>query len=378
MPCRENTPARNVAHTSPDRAAIVFGGYGTFGQHAAVELAARGLRVTVAGRRLSRAQKMAQQLGESHRAIETDVSDEESCLKAIAGHCVAVNCTGPFSASSRALLSACLQADCHYIDIADDRGYCRMVKSRDDEFRDRNLTVAFGCSSLPGISLAAASVASENFPSPQAARVTLFIGNDNPKGRAAVRSASGVLACPIEAPQGTLLGFRQAERVSLPPPFGRRHVLNFQSPDYDLLPAALGVNEIRVKVGFELRLTNGVFHAFSLFAPTLGRWLLPKLAAAAVALRFMGCSGGAVMVDLFRGEDFHSLAVVAPENGQRMAALPCVYVAQRLAQADDCPRGAVTACDVLGAHSLLELLQADGCQVMQRQGNQANWPPTKP
>src|SRR5204862_6086264 len=122
-------------------------------------------------------------------------------------------------------------------DIADDRAYAAAVRSYDERFRARGLAAVYGCSSLPGISGALALRAAEGIPATvDRVRVTLFIGNKNPKGRAALHSLVAGLGRPIAAPQGTLRGFRDREVVTLPPPFGRRPVFNFQSPDYDLLP----------------------------------------------------------------------------------------------------------------------------------------------
>src|SRR2546429_154331 len=74
---------------------------------------------------------------------------------------------------------------------------------------------------------------------PKAARVTLFIGNDNPKGAAAMGTFLAGLARPIAAPQGRLRGYRDRAVVPLPPPFGPRGVFNFDGPEYDLFPELL-------------------------------------------------------------------------------------------------------------------------------------------
>src|SRR5262249_51890646 len=115
------------------------------------------------------------------------------------------------------------------------------------------------------------------------ARVTLFIGNNSPKGSAAIRSAVCAIGRPMQTPQGTRRGFRDAEVVALPKPFGRRVVLNFESPDYDLFPELLGVRSVRVKVGFELpfvtasfgllaRLGSGYQEGTARLLEYMGRW----------------------------------------------------------------------------------------------------------
>lgn len=345
---------------------VVFGGYGTFGRHVAAELAQRGHRVTIVGRDESRAKAEAEKLGAGHVGRAANVNDGASCRACVAGARVAVNCTGPFSPQHQALLEACLVAGCHHVDIADNRAYVRAVQELGPRFAERNLTAAYGCSSLPGISGAAALAAREAAPEKKvrAVRSTLFIGNDNPKGEAAIASATAQLGEPIAAPQGTLFGFCDGELVPLPAPFGSRRVYNFESPEYDLFPSLLGAAEVRVKVGFELGLANWNFATFATLAPGLGRWLLPKIAPLSGLLRWIGCSGGAVMSELFFADESTSrVAISSDRDGQRMAALPAVYAADYLMRGDLARRGSQPIYELMGTQQLLERLTQDGYQV---------------
>jgi NAD(P)-dependent dehydrogenase (short-subunit alcohol dehydrogenase family) len=354
-------------------AAVVFGGYGVFGAHVARELARRGVTVTVAGRDRDRAEAFARELGRDHRGIAADVTDRDSCRAALQGHTVAVNCAGPFDRLGPALLDACLDTGCHYVDIADDRGYVAMVRGYDDRFRQRGLTAVYGCSSLPGISGALGLLAvgeeqrtKDKGPgtSPVRARVTLFIGNDNPKGSAAIRSAVGALGRPIRAPQGTVRGFGDPEVVPLPQPFGPRRVYNFDGPEYDLFPDLLGVWSVAVKLGFELR---GVTAVFALLA-RLGSGYGDRTAAALEHLgrlcRGLGSSGAAIRTDVFYpdGSTRHA-TLLARRDGQRMAALPCALAADSLCRGGANRRGALTVYELLGAAELLRLLTAEGFEL---------------
>jgi hypothetical protein len=343
---------------------IVFGGAGVFGSITARELHDRGLDVTIAGRRAGRAEVVAESIGCA--AVQADLNEAASCRAAIAGQDVALNCAGPFDSLNDTLLEGCLDAHCHFIDIADDRRYVRRVRQQSDALAAAGLTAVYGCSSLPGISGALANaLRARTATDPAHIRITLFIGNDNPKGAAAVRSAARLLGKAIDAPQGVLRGFRDAETVSLPPPFGRRTVLNFESPDYDLLPEQIGAASVVVKVGFELRLATAMFAAFAATAPRLGTYLLPKLIALNPLTRGIGSSGGVVMVEQFDAQGSRSAAsAVAVEHGQRMAVLPAVYATLRLFDNKPASRGATTAYELLGAEALLAALQADGVSVL--------------
>jgi hypothetical protein len=275
---------------------------------------------------------------------------------------VAINCAGPFGGLDGTLLEACLEAGCHYADIGDDRAYATRVRAAGPRFEGRGLAAVYGCSSLPGISGALALRAREGAAeAPARARVTLFIGNDNPKGHAAVTSLVAGLGRPIAAPQGTLRGFRDREVVSLPFPFGRRGVFNFDSPEYDLFPALLGVLAVSVKVGFELRLATFGFAALALLGPGYGPRTARLLDLPARVIRGWGCSGGAVMAELlFPDGAVRWAAVAATANAQWMAALPCALVARALAGGSVPVTGAATAYEFLGPRALLDGLVGAG------------------
>jgi len=256
------------------------------------------------------------------------------------------------------LLEACLEAGCHYADIADHRAYTSLVRSFAGRFAERGLAAVHGCSSLPGISGALAARLREAAPAPvERARVTLFIGNRNPKGQAAIRSLLSGLGRPIAAPQGTRFGFRDREVVPLPAPFGRRAVFNFDSPEYDLFPALLDTRSVVVKNGLELRSATYGFALLARLGQGYGARMARCLELPGRLLGRLGCSGGAVMTELFfRDGSVSRAALVACRDGQRMAALPCALVAQALLEGPGGKIGATTAYQFLGACLLLEKL----------------------
>src|SRR5439155_9287463 len=134
---------------------------------------------------------------------------------------------------------------------------------------------------------------------PRRVRVTLFIGNQNPKGRSALESLVRILGQPLQTPQGPVLGFRDREVVVLPPPFGLRGVFNFDSPEYDLFPALLGARSVSVKLGFELRLTTYGFALLAVLGSGYGARTARLLALPGRLLQRLGCSGAVVMAELF-------------------------------------------------------------------------------
>jgi hypothetical protein len=341
--------------------AVVFGGYGVFGGLVCRELAAAGVAVTVAGRSQPQATALAQALGPAHRGVAVNVADLDSCRGVLQGQRVAVNCAGSLADLGPALLEAAMTTGCHYADIAVERPHAALVAAQDERFRARGLCAVYGCSSLPAVSGAlAVRLRGQTDAVPWRARVTLFIGNDNPKGRGAVESLLHVLGRPLWAPQGTVIGYGDREVVPLPQPFGRRAVFNFDSPEYDLFPGLLGVCSVSVKVGFELRLTTYGFALLAALGWRPGPRTIDWLAWVGDRLRGIGSSGGAVMTELFYPDGSTRRAcVLARRQGQRLAALPCALVTAALCRESLQP-GAGTAYEVLGAERLLTELEARG------------------
>lgn len=340
----------------------VFGGYGTFGVHVARALVKTGIPVRIAGRDAARAQGFAKGLGQE--GIAADVNDPSSCAHALAGSRVAVNCAGPFNTMVPVLPEACLAAGVHYLDIADDRFWVGRVMEMDSRFQERGLLAAPGCSSLPGISGALALAAAARLSTVQRARVTLFIGNRNPKGEAAVRSASAQLGRSFRAPQGELVGLRGPERVEIPPPFGPRTVHDFDSSEYDLFPDLIGAREVRVKVGFEARMASASFAILAHLGPRIGGGLARAITPLARMASGFGYSGGSVLVELFSPDGVRASASIGgPQEGQRMAALPAAFVAHDLYTGSLSHQGAKTAYEALGAEPLLRRLAAEGFEL---------------
>src|SRR5205814_804263 len=74
-----------------------------------------------------------------------------------------------------------------------------------------------------------------------------------------------------------------------------------------------------------------------------------------------GHSGGVVMTQLFLADgSMRRAAIGGPDDGQRMAALPCALVAHALATSEPWRVGASPAYEFLGADPLLDALTASG------------------
>jgi len=353
-----------VTPVGPAGTAIaVLGGYGTFGTRVCRGLAARGHRVTVAGRHVERASALARSLGEEHHAVEADAADLPSCRRALRGAAVVAVCAGPFSTLGSHVARAALEEGCHYVDIADDRAYIRTLRALDGDFARAGRSAVFGCSTLPALSSALALSLLEGDSAPEGARVTLFIGNDNVKGGASVRAMMDRLGGRGQGSRG----FGDPQGVTLPAPFGRRKVYTFDGPEAELFPSLLGVRTVDVRLGFELSLVNA---GLSLLSRTGIRWgagagsVLARLAS---LVPRVGSSGGAVLCELTWADGRRrARAVLAETDGQRMAALPCELVADALAlRPGRVPPGVSPPTSVVPADVLLAECSRAGMRVVE-------------
>jgi short subunit dehydrogenase-like uncharacterized protein len=120
-----------------------------------------------------------------------DLSDVEAVHRFARGAYAFACAAGPFQTLDRGIVRAVVDAGAHWLDIADDeRWFFELVDDRalDALARERGVAVIPGLSSLPAISYA---LAQRVLPS-RRLEITLFIGNGNPKGAAAIASGAAL------------------------------------------------------------------------------------------------------------------------------------------------------------------------------------------
>ena len=202
----------------------------------------------------------------------------------------AVACAaGPFQQLDRGLVRQAVNAGAHWLDIADDAGwFFDLLDDRelDALARERDVAVIPGLSSFPAISGALVRKLVEDRQSCLShLDITLFIGNANRKGAAAMVSAS-----------------------------------QLNPPDKELLRRELGV-EAGVHVAFEMPLAAPMLRLLGKLPP--GPRMRIAKALSKIPFRF-GTSGGAVEV---RGG---GKVLRATGKDQRFAILPLVFALHHL------------------------------------------------
>jgi|SRR5579859_707259 len=94
---------------------MIYGAAGYTGQLIAREAKARGLSPVLAGRSAEKLAPLAGELGFSQRIF--DLTSASAIANHLEGIGLVLHCAGPFSATSRQMIGACLEKRAHYLDI---------------------------------------------------------------------------------------------------------------------------------------------------------------------------------------------------------------------------------------------------------------------
>ncbi|MGH9384209.1 MAG: saccharopine dehydrogenase family protein [Vicinamibacterales bacterium] len=97
----------------------------------------------LAGRHRERVRPLAGELGFESRVF--DLADQAVAATNLEGVAAVLHCAGPFSATSRPMLAACLRAGTHYLDITGEIAVFEGIHSRTEEIR------AAGIVAVPGV-----------------------------------------------------------------------------------------------------------------------------------------------------------------------------------------------------------------------------------
>jgi short subunit dehydrogenase-like uncharacterized protein len=122
---------------------MIYGAYGYTGDLVARLAVERGESPVLAGRRDAPLAALGRELGLEHRAFSLDEAD--AVADGLADVDAVVHCAGPFSATSRPMVAACLATRTHYLDITGEIGTFEAVHRRDDEAK------AAGVVLMPGV-----------------------------------------------------------------------------------------------------------------------------------------------------------------------------------------------------------------------------------
>jgi short subunit dehydrogenase-like uncharacterized protein len=189
-------------------ALLIYGANGYTGQLIARKAKARGESPILAGRSPEKLKPLAGELGLPLRAFDLREPD-------LTGVDAVLHCAGPFSATSRPMVDACLAARAHYLDITGEALVFEDVLGRDREAKERGVALlpGVGFDVVPSDCLAA--LLKEELPSATGLELAFA-----PLGR----SSPGTMKTAVESlPRGGLVR-RAGKLVRVPAAFLVRQV----------------------------------------------------------------------------------------------------------------------------------------------------------
>jgi short subunit dehydrogenase-like uncharacterized protein len=122
---------------------VIYGATGYTGRLIAEEAVRRGLRPLLAGRRPDTVRPLAESLGLDWKSFTLD--EVHGIREAIRGSRLVLHCAGPFSATARPMIEACLAEGVHYLDITGEIDVFEFAHSRAKAARHADVVL------LPGV-----------------------------------------------------------------------------------------------------------------------------------------------------------------------------------------------------------------------------------
>jgi saccharopine dehydrogenase-like NADP-dependent oxidoreductase len=299
-----------------DRAVLVVGATGTFGERLAEGLIRSGIAVIGAARNSARLEALAKRLGPRFAVEPLDRSSVDAArlqdLRARWPALFAVaDASGPFQTSDYRLPRAAIGAGLHYVDLADARAFVGGSRVLDAEARAANVAVLAGASSTPALSHAVLDTLVAGSRKIIAIEVSIAPGNRAPRGLSTVHAVLSTVGRPIPVFRGGRwveeVGWGLNRTIELPG-VGKRRVALCETPDLDLLveryhPSADAI----FRAGLELRVLHEGVATLGLLV-RLG--ILKSLAALVRPLRLLaellkpfGSDRGGMRVDVLLEND---------------------------------------------------------------------------
>jgi NAD(P)-dependent dehydrogenase (short-subunit alcohol dehydrogenase family) len=354
---------------------FIVGGTGTFGSRLARLLARRGgYRLTLAARDRGRAEALLREL----RAVDPTllagfVHAERDRIDAVLltelGVAVLVDCSGPFQDTGAALVSAAIEARCHYVDLADARAFVAGITRFEPLARAARVAVVAGASTTPALTHAVLDHITGGWTGLDAIDVAIVPGNRTPRGRAVIAGILSWVGQPLQVFDDAEWRERRGWAGTVPVTvegLGSRLSALAELPDADLLFSRYKPRlRALIRAGLELpvlhRLVGMAGLLVRLRAIRSARSLTGPGTFIAVLLAGFGTDAGGLVVEA-RGQDARGDAQLArwslvarKGEGPYVPAAPAAAIVAGLASGDPvlAEPGARSAAGVLRLEQIL-------------------------
>lgn len=268
------------------------------------------------------------------RFVESDLHDNDSVLRAVAGADLVIVAAGPFQGMPLTVLQACMAEGVPYIDLADDRDFVeRAYALLESEAGPRRGLALIGCSVVPGLTSLLTRFAQARVPRIVQTKICISPGTRHPRGPGSfaclLSSVGKQFRAPADGKQKSVMGWTQPERVSFREPMGDRVVYRVVDiADHFIQPRYFGTQTVEFRIGSELRMLNLLLSALRQIDQVLGtslRWWIPMGRALVYVSALLGSSAGGVMVEITgnagNNRRTQSWCVFAGEGGERIPTI---------------------------------------------------------
>lgn len=363
---------------------MVSGGYGTFGSRICRALAAdAAIEVIVAGHDGAAAERYAEELrnsipGGEVRALSLDMRVSDLAIKLRKSGAKALIHACGFQEQGYHVANSCIEADVHYIDLADSRSFVCGIGDLNVHARRRNVLLVSGAGTVPALSSAVVDHYMPEFSALTGINIGISPGNPTPRGLATLKAMLSYCGKPFQRYENgvwkTVYGWQGLHRRRYPDAMGKRWLSNCDIPDGQLFPARYpGTRTVVFYAGLEW----GFLHLAMWGASWLARWNRVENWANHAALlqrigKWFSGRGGSLggMHVALDGLD-HAKApkrltwhIIAGSGDEpQIACVPSILLAKKLARDELTQRGAYSC---MGFFTLKEFMnELSGLEVRQ-------------
>ena len=153
---------------------------------------------------------------------------------------VVVHTAGPFQGQDYTVARACIDAACHYVDLADGREFVRNFSALDADAKAAGVTLIAGVSTLPGISSSVLEAVRPRFRAIECVEISIAPAHQTPRGRGTVSAVLSYCGRPFTSLRDgrwdTVYGWQDLRKVKYPG-FRARLSAACDVPDLELIPA---------------------------------------------------------------------------------------------------------------------------------------------
>jgi hypothetical protein len=261
-----------------------------------------------------------------------DLWDAESLDRALAGVAVAICAAGPYQDLPTSLAALCLRRQIHYIDLADDRGFVRRVRSIAGDHEHSRSAICTGWSTVSALSGLLANIAATGIGPVDSILIQMAPGNRGARHTATIASLMHSVGRPFRVLRNgvwrDVRGWSEPRDFVFPSPVGKRRGYLVDVPDHEIFPTLFGARAVEFRAGSELRILNA---CISLMGRTRQNWVAWSglLQRAAALSSWIGNDCGAIGVEV-SGSGARRASIVADSRGERIAVMPATVMTARL------------------------------------------------